>query len=223
MKRDHVTPHEGFSQRNTLHPEFVGVILRQVGVKRDGVHAERPSPIGHGGTNATRAQERQRLPTQLDPREAGAIPISGPHGTVGPHDLAGHREHEAYRQLRHRGRAALRRVDHRNATFGRNLEIDIVHAHSGAAHHPQIGRSLKELPGDLRGTPNDEALRPGHCFLETFGLPARGDQDLEALITRQRFESRQRNLVHRHNQEPLLAHMSTSVRASSMMSSPSTV
>src|SRR5262249_25676169 len=77
---------------------------------------------------------------------------------VGLRNLPRQREHQGDRVLGRGDRVAERRVHHDDAAGGRRRDVDIVDPDAGPADHLEAFRLVENLPRDLGGRANRQAI-----------------------------------------------------------------
>ena len=102
------------------------------------------------------------------------------HRVIGRRHFAAQRDHQSNSQLGHSNRIRARRVHHHNAVPRRRFHIDVVHAHTRAAHHAQLRRVLQQLLIHLHGGPHHQRI----------GFSKSSRQTLRQLVVRLHFPTR---------------------------------
>ncbi len=103
---------------------------------------------------------REGLVVEFHALKSFSVPLTGLHGGVGLGDFAGEGQEHREGQLGGGDGVPAGSVHHHDTPLGGGFDIDIVHAHSGAADHFQFGRGFHHLAGDFGlGTDHD-----GHGF-----------------------------------------------------------
>ncbi len=95
---------------------------------------------------------------QLDPLETATLPLSAAQRRVGPGDVADQRQEQRERMLRRRDHVAARRVEDHDAATRGEVEVDVVHAHTGPPQHLQLLAGFDDLGRHLGATADDESI-----------------------------------------------------------------
>jgi hypothetical protein len=74
-------------------------------------------------------------------------------------------------------------VHHHHAPLRRRLDVDVVEADAGAAHHHQVGARLQHLAVHLGGGTDDQGGRAVHDVDQLFGGEPEPDIDHVAGVT----------------------------------------
>ncbi len=171
--------HELLDRRDEIDAELAGAIGAHVGVVGHELHAERVGPLRDEHTDATEADDAERLVVQLDALPPGAVPLAGPEVAVGLRHVAGLGEQQRDGVLRRRQHVGLRRVHDHDAAAGGRLDVDVVEADAGAPDDDELVGRLEDLGGDLRGAADHERRRTPHRVEQLLGREPETDVDLE--------------------------------------------
>ena len=123
-----------------LDVEIGDLLLRQVGVVRDHLHAEPARAIGHDAADVAEAEHAQRAVVELHAHELGLLPLARLHGGRGLRDVARERDQQRDGVLGGRDVVAARGVHHHDAARGGGGDVDVVDADPGAPDHAQLAR-----------------------------------------------------------------------------------
>ena len=85
---------------------------------------------------------------------------------VGLRDVARHGEHDGDGVFRRGDGVARGRVDHGDAPTSGGVQVHVVHAHAGPAHHLKSRAGLDDGGGDLRFAADDEGVGVRHGLEE---------------------------------------------------------
>ena len=124
----------------------------RVGEKRivgQHAHSERERAFADLGADAARAENAERFAANFGALKKFAVPFAGGHRGVGGGDFAGQRAEHEEGQLGGGEGVAAGRVHHDDPALRGRLDIDVVHAHAGAADDFELTRGLEHLLGDL--------------------------------------------------------------------------
>ena len=116
-----------------LNVDFLRALRREIGVEGDNVHLERFTKFRNGLTDASHANNAERLAVELATGELFAIPATFHERLVRCADIATHGKHEREGLLGGGRRVAARRVHNDDPMPGRGFKIDIVDANAGAS------------------------------------------------------------------------------------------
>ncbi len=86
------------------------------------------------------------------------------HQFIGAADMASHGQHQGESVLRHGNGIGARRVHDRDPLTGGGVQIDVVHAHAGAANHPQFAGMFEQCGVHLHRRAHDERIRRLQLF-----------------------------------------------------------
>ena len=131
-------------------------------------------------SNPSQPQNAQRLAAQFRSLQALLLPLAGVHRRVGGGQLASQCQHQPDSQLGHRHRIRARRIHHHNASPRGRISIDVVHAHSGAANHTQLGPVAHQRIVRLHRRAHHQRI----------GIGQRRGQSLRQLVMRQNLPPR---------------------------------
>ena len=99
--------------------------------------------------------------------------------------------------LGRRDHVRLRRVGHDNPALGGRVDIDVVHAHAGAAHRSQAPGASQELGVELGRRADQDPVVVADALGQLFPRPPHAQIDVEALA--QQLDSRVADLLgHEH-------------------------
>jgi hypothetical protein len=121
----------------------------QVGVVREHAHAEGLGALGDLASDATEADDAERLPEQLDAGKALPVPGTGLHRGRGLRHGACPAQHVGEGELSGCDGVARGCVHHDHAALGRRLDVDIVDPDAGAPDHLELRGRGKHLGRDL--------------------------------------------------------------------------
>jgi hypothetical protein len=165
-------------------------LAREVGIVGHDLHGEAEPARGDHATDATEADDAERLAGDLASGELAAqLPLARAHRAIAARHVAREREHERDRELGGGGRIAGGSVHHDHSARGGRIDVDVVHAHAGATDHLQARRRVEDRARHLGGRAHDECLhvvdaRDELRFLEAgahLGLEAVRREDVERL------------------------------------------
>ena len=118
-------------------------------VVRDDAHAEGAGADRDELADAAEAEHAERLALDLGAAELAALPLAAGEAGVRLRDVAGEREHQRDRVLGGGDRVGLRRVGDDDPALGGGGDVDVVHAHAGAADDPQVVGAVDHLGVEL--------------------------------------------------------------------------
>ena len=124
------------------------------------------------------AEHAEGLVRQLEPAVAGALPAPVLERRVRLRDVAREREQQADRVLGRRDDGRLGRVRDDDPSARRGLDVDVVHAHPGAADHLEPVGPLDQVGGQLRRRADDDRVVVADLLRQ---VAVRVDVDLVAL------------------------------------------
>ena len=104
---------------------------------------------GHLESDLAEAQDSEGLLAQLDAHETRALPETGVQRAVGGGKVARQRQHHGDRMFGGSDGVAGRGIEDEHAALRCGIDVDVVDADTGAAHHAQPGRCGEHLGGDL--------------------------------------------------------------------------
>src|SRR5690242_16693056 len=105
-------------------------------------HLQRPRSRRHFRSHSSESNKSQHFPAQLRPESRRFLPPPRVYPRVQLRNFPRQRRHQSKRVLRHAHRVSARRVHHQHAAPRRCVQVDVVHSHSRASHHPQLRRPL---------------------------------------------------------------------------------
>ena len=146
VNRDEVADRdELFDRRHELHAELARPIGAHERVVRDEPHAERVRALRDEHTDATEADDAERLAVQLDAFPLRPVPLPRLQIGVRLRHVARLREQQRDRVLGRRQDVRLRRVHHHHAAARRLGDVDVVEADAGPADDDQLARPRRAL------------------------------------------------------------------------------
>ncbi len=145
-------------RRRRLDPQLAEALERHVRVVGDHAHSEAERSPRHLPADPAQAEDAERLPGELDPREACPLPGPGGECRVRLGHVAGDREQQRNRVLGRRHDGRLRRVRDHDPPPCRRVDVDVVDAHARAADHLQPARFLDERGVERRPGANDDRV-----------------------------------------------------------------
>ena len=135
------------------------------------------------------------LPRSSLPRNFFFSHLPRARGGVGLRNVARHGQHQRQRVLGHRDGVAAGRVHHQHAGRGGGVQIDVVHAHAGAADHAQLGRAAPAPPpSTCTALRTSRASASARCCGVFLGV---GDDDVPARLRLQQFDAGRRREARR--------------------------
>ncbi len=170
-------------QRHELDAQLAGPVLGHERVVGHQPHPEGVGPLGHQLADAAEAHHAEHLVRQLDALPAGPLPAALDQRGVRLGDVAGLGQQQRHGVLGRRQDVRLRRVDHHHAPLGGRVDVDVVEADAGPAHHHQVRAGLQHLAGHLGGGADDEGGRPVHDVDQLVGVEPEPDIDHVAGVT----------------------------------------
>ena len=129
---------------NQLETEIGGDLLRHVRVGDNDFHLHRLSAARHLATDATEADDADRLVLELDAEVRRAVPLATANGRRGRRYVPGAAKQERHRMLGSGDRVAPGQVHHQHPGGRCRFHIDVVDADAGATDDAQV------LPGGDR-------------------------------------------------------------------------
>ena len=161
-----------------LDAELAEPLLGDEGVVADDTHLQARRTAGDLLPDPAEAEHDEGLVRQLEPAVAGALPAPVLERRVGLRDVAREREQQADRVLGGRDDGRFRSVRDHDPAAGRRLDVDVVHAHPGAADHLEPVGPLDQVGGQLRRRADDDRVVVADLLRE---VAVRVDVDLVAL------------------------------------------
>ena len=153
-------------RRRGLDPELAEPVERHVRVVRDDAEPQPQRPPCDLTPDAPQAEDAERLPRQLDAREAPSVPRPLLERSVGLGDVPGDGEEQRERVLGGRHHRRLGRVRHDDAPPRRRVHVDVVDADACTPDHLEASRLLDEPRVDRRPRPHDDRVEVGDDRLE---------------------------------------------------------
>ena len=127
-------------------------------VVRDDAHPEPERAMRDLATDPSQSEHTERLPRQLDSREARPVPGSGRERGVRLGDVPGEREEERDRVLGSGVDGRLGGVRDDDPAAGRRLDVDVVHADACPSDHLEAVCVLDERRVDRRRRADDDRV-----------------------------------------------------------------
>ena len=128
-------------------------------IVRDHFHPESPRPPGDFHPDSSQSHDARRLASQFSALKRFLLPLAGVHQLIGAADMASHGQHQGESVLRHGNGIGAWRVHDRYALAGGGVQIDVVHAHPGAANHPQFAGMFEQCGVHLHRRSHDQRIR----------------------------------------------------------------
>ena len=122
------------------------------------VHAESEGASRDLPTDASHADDHERLSLELRAEELGAVPLAGAHGRRGVRKVPQQPDQRSEKELSDRDRVSGRRVDDRDPECRRRVERDVVHAHTRAPDDAKLRRAPEQRLGNARRAAPDERV-----------------------------------------------------------------
>ena len=116
------------------------------------------SAIGHEPTDATEAEDGERLMVELGAREITAIPTASFHAGICCCHVARSCEHERHGMFSSRDGIRYRRIAYDHAIGIGSFNVDVIDAHTSTTDHAQLLADLEDLTIDLRCGTHDERI-----------------------------------------------------------------
>ena len=144
-----------------LDVEIGDLLLGQIGVVRDHLHAEPARAIGHDAADVAEADHAERAVEELHAHELVLLPVARLHRGRGLRDVARERDQQRDGVLGGRDVVAARRVHHDDAARGRGGDVDVVDADPGAPDHAQLAARGDHVGGHLGAAADHEPVGVG--------------------------------------------------------------
>ena len=151
-------------QRHQLDSQLAGHGSGHERIMRYHFHAEGARPLGHFQSHAPQPDNAQRLAAQLRALQRFLLPLAGTRGGVGPRKMPRQRQHQRKSMLGHGNRVRARGVHHRDAAASSGFQINVVHAHAGAADHPQLGGVRKQIGIHIHRRTHQQGIGIAHLL-----------------------------------------------------------
>ena len=145
-------------RRGTARSERMETGIADIGVVRHDRHRERVRSHRNLTTNASQPDDAERASAKFAAHEGRPVPCPFVHRLVRLRDVPHQAEHRPEEQLRDSHRVAGRRIDNRDSQFRGEIDGDVVHAHTGPAHHGEPRRRSEQLRGDTGRAPADQCV-----------------------------------------------------------------
>ncbi len=145
-------------RRRRLDTELAEAIGRDEGIVGDDAHAEAERTVRDLASDAPEAQHAERLPGELDPGEALAVPRSRGQRRVRLGHVARECEEQCDRMLGSGVDRRLGRVRDDDAASRRRVDVDVVDPHSGTPDDLELLAALDERRVERRRGPDDDRV-----------------------------------------------------------------
>ena len=168
MQRDVVRLGVELIQRNHGDIQLLRQTRRDVRIVRDHLHTEGKGATRDFDADAPQSDDAQRLAAQLGALQRFLFPLAGVHGGIGAGEEARQRQHESKGVLGDRYSIAAGSVHDDDAALGSGIEIDVIHAHTGAPDDAQSGGLVHHRGVNKRGGADQDGVGGwqlrGKCF-----------------------------------------------------------
>ena len=135
---------------NQLDLQTAGARRGKIGIVSDDPHPESDCAPAQFAADATHSDNAECLVVELDTFEILFVPMFAANVCVGLRNLAGDREQERKCMLSCGNSVSSRRIQYDDAAARGGLDIDIVHAHPGAADHAKLRSGSQDIRGHFR-------------------------------------------------------------------------
>ena len=119
------------------HAHFIG---RKIGVIGYHAHSKRDCAPRHFAADAPHRDQPERFAVQFHALQLLLRPLTLFHPGVGKRHAPRQAQHKGERQFSYGHTRSHGRIDHRDTVALTGLQVDVVHAHTGAPHHIQLRR-----------------------------------------------------------------------------------
>ena len=165
---------------DALDAEFAGLFGGHKGIVGEDSHLEGDGALGNFLTNATHADDAERLVGELCAHEGITVPLAGDEAGVGGGDLAREGEHER-EGVFGGAEGVARRGIHDDAADARGgVFIDVVGAYAGADDRFEAAVAFENVGGELDAAAADGAVELGEGLFKSFAFEAGASFDLDA-------------------------------------------
>ena len=127
-------------------------------IVRNHGHVEGAGALGDFQAHSPQPDDAKRLAAQLGALQRLLLPLAGMHERVGAAQVARHGQHQPQGVLGDRHRVCAGGVHHGDALLGGGFQVDVIHAHAGAADHAELGSGREHARVHLDGGAHDQRV-----------------------------------------------------------------
>jgi hypothetical protein len=158
VNRDEVTLLEKLVESHERHTELLSASRGDVGVVGDDGRAESLQALGDECTDATEADDADRLFVELGTRVLAALPLTLRQSCVSSRNVTSKAEDVTDGQLGSRNDVRRRGIDDHDTGGGCRLDINVVEADTGASDDLEVRCSSDDLSVYLSGRANQNGV-----------------------------------------------------------------